>query len=85
MFLRTPLGPVAPRREDLWPSSVRTADPELAWFETAWVASSTAIRHRLAEDDEYASRVQQSLANADGKGAFGTIAPWLTDSSSARS
>jgi hypothetical protein len=77
MFLRTPLGPVAPRREDLWPSSVRVADPELAWFETAWVASSSAIRRRLAEDEGYASRVQQALANADGKGEFGTIAPWL--------
>ena len=77
MFLRTPLGPVAPRREDLWPSAVRVADPELAWFETAWVASSSAIRRRLAEDEGYASRVQEALANADGKGEFGNIAPWL--------
>lgn len=81
MFLRTPLGPIAPRRDDLWPSTVRRADPEQAMFETAWVASSRAIRARLRDDAQYASHVEQVMMSAAGKGSFGFIAPWVVERS----
>ena len=81
LHLRTPLGSVALRRENLWPPAVRSADPEQAIFEAAWVAASHSIRHRLAEDHGYAQRVRSLREQASDKGGFGVLAPWLVDRS----
>lgn len=81
LHLRTPLGSVAPRREDLWPPTVRSADPEQAIFEAAWVSTTHAIRHRLSQDRAYAERVRALREQASDKGGFGVLAPWLVDRS----
>jgi hypothetical protein len=80
LFLRTPLGPVAPRRGDAWPAVVKTADPEEALFEAAWVGTSTVAARRLAQDPGWDARVRLSMDRAAGQGQD-HLAPWVVDRS----
>jgi hypothetical protein len=81
LMLRTPLGPVAPRRDDLWPESVRLGDPEAAIFEAAERATSHAAGLALKSDTALETAARSAMARAMGNGAFGYLAPWLIDAS----
>lgn len=81
LLLRTPLGPVAPRREDLWPESVELGDPEAALFEAAERATLHAAGVALGSDAAFETAVRSAMGRATGKGMFGYLAPWLIDRS----
>lgn len=80
LFLRTPLGPVAPRRGGVWPAVVKTTDPEEALFEAAWVSTSTVAARRFAQDPGWDARVNLAMERAAGQGQR-HVAPWVVDRS----
>ncbi len=77
LFVRAPLGPVAPQRRNVWPSVVKTAEPEDALFEAAWVGTSTVASRRLARDSAWDARVSLSVERAAGQGQD-AVAPWVS-------